>query len=154
MILYVIFVSGEMIGAHLARNEQKTLLNAAGNGSTGPNCFLHFSILCIVVRTRDTVANQNTYTNSFRFFLEFPCVFATPDRSLQAKFLSNFTSTKFQNVLYNARNIFVKSVSRSVRILSRTTVHCRRYNCDTKKDLPCTRVTIPRLDRIYKFTCL
>lgn len=68
MILYVIFVSGEMIGAHLARNEQKTLLNAAGNGSTGPNCFLHFSILCIVVRTRDTVANQNTYTNSFRFF--------------------------------------------------------------------------------------
>lgn len=88
-------------------------------------------------------------------FLEFPCVFAIRlDRSLQAKFPSNFTSTKFQNVLYNARNIFVKSVSRSVRILSRTTVHCRRYNCDTKKDLPCTRVTIPRLDRIYKFTCL
>lgn len=89
MILYVIFVSGEMIGARLARNEQKTLLNAAGNGSTGPNCFLHFSILCIVVRTRDTVANQNTHANSFRFFWSFRAFLRHPI----ARFGRNFFQT-------------------------------------------------------------
>lgn len=75
MILYVIFVSGEMIGAHLARNEQKTLLNAAGNGSTGPNCSLHSMRRRTYARHRGESKYIHEFVSvfsTFRAFLRHP----------------------------------------------------------------------------------